>query len=87
MWILESSPRGKKQKRQKNGKGKARKCIPTYIGEKSYPAGRPHARVVLDVDVQYFQYKNKVERGVKLKFSPLGASRGGGGGGFFKKKP
>lgn len=27
----------------------------------------------------YFQYKNKVERGVKLKFSQLGASRGRGG--------
>lgn len=27
----------------------------------------------------YFQYTNKVERGVKLKFSQLGASRGRGG--------
>lgn len=64
---------GKNKEQQKNGKGKARKCIPTYIGEKSYPAGRPHARVVVvDVDVHIFNIKNRVERGVELKFSPVG---------------
>lgn len=71
-YIMESSPRGKKPKTTKNGKGKARKCISTYIGEKSYPVGRPHARVVVDVDVHIFNIKNRVERGVELKFSPVG---------------
>lgn len=33
----------------------------------------------VDVDVHIFNIKNRVERGVELKFSPLGASRGRGG--------
>lgn len=30
------------------------------------------ARVVVDVDVHIFNIKNRVERGVELKFSPVG---------------
>lgn len=48
------------------------------IQEKVLPI-RPLARVVVDVDVHIFNIKNRVERGVELKFSPLGASRGRGG--------
>lgn len=61
---------GEKTKTTKNGKGRSGIV---------FQPGRPLAHVVVDVDVQYFQYKNKVERGVELKFSPLGASRGRGG--------
>lgn len=42
------------------------------------------------MDVHIFNIKNKVERGVELKFSPLGASRGRRGrrrGFFLKKSP
>lgn len=35
----------------------------------------------------YFEYQNKVERGVELKFSPLGTSRGRGGRRRIFKKP
>lgn len=66
---------GSVEETKKNGKrkGEVRKCIPTYLyRRKSYPAGRPLACVVVDLDVQYFQCTNKVERGVELKFSPVG---------------
>lgn len=47
---------------------------------KSYPAGRLLVESCCSRrGCPYFQHTNKVERGVKLKFSPLGASRGRGG--------
>lgn len=51
--VLGGSVEETKQQKMENGKrrGEVRKCIPTYIGEKSYPAGRPLACVVVDVDV------------------------------------
>lgn len=68
-----------------NGKGRLGNVYQhTYIGESpTQPAGR--LLVLFRRRRSYFQHANKVERGVKLKFSQLGASRGSRGRGF--KKP
>lgn len=77
---------GEKQKQQKTERG-GQEMYTNMYRRKVLPI-RPLAGVVFRRGCPYFQYTNKVERGVKLKFSQLGASkgRGGGGGGFFKNK-
>lgn len=67
------------RKNPENGKGRSGNVYQHKVyRRKSYPAG-----VVCSCcsrrGYSYFQYKNKVERGVELKFSQLGASRGRGG--------
>lgn len=49
-------------KKTENGKGRLGNVYQhTYIGEKSYPAGWPLARVALDVDVHIFNIQTKLK--------------------------
>lgn len=62
---------GEKTKRKKR-KGEGQGMYTNIYRREVLPGRRPSARVVVDVDVHIFNIKNRVERGVELKFSPVG---------------
>lgn len=70
---------GEKNKNNKKRKGGGQEMYTSIYRREVLPDRCRLLVLYVDVDVHIFNIKNRVERGVELKFSPLGASRGRGG--------
>lgn len=69
---LWSPSRGGKNKNNKKRKGGGQEMYTNIYRREVLPGRRRLLVLYVDVDVHIFNIKNRVERGVELKFSPVG---------------